>query len=80
MLGFKYFGHGLPDAGDWAAVGVAFLLEGAKPDQPDGGGELRLIEGRLQPADGIGFAGERGQAEDAFGERLDVRNARAAAA
>jgi hypothetical protein len=61
-------------------LAFAFLLERAEADQADGGGEFRLVQGGLQAADGIGLARKGGQLENVFGQGLDVRDARAAAA
>ncbi len=56
------------------------LLERAELHQPDGGGKLRLVERRLQPADRIGLAETTGIPQNLLGQLGDLRDARAAAA
>src|SRR5947209_10063787 len=53
----KELAEGILEAfGQRSLAGALPVLEGTEFDQTDGGGKLRLVEGRFEAADGIGFA------------------------
>lgn len=68
-LGFDAVGDG---------VFTFALLEGAKFDEADGGGEFGLIKGGFEAADGIGSRDRDRHLKDLLGEGGDLRDARAA--
>ena len=55
-------------------------MERTKFDEADGGGEFRLIQGRLQSRDGTGFAQTGRKLESPLGQLLNPRNSRATSA
>src|ERR1041385_1331067 len=68
------------DAAQATVAGPFPGLKRTEFDQPDRRRELRLVQRRLQPADGVGLAQRHRQAENLSGEILDPRNPRAATA
>src|SRR6185503_2581918 len=84
----RLFFHGPPEltdlapetAGHATATDPLFHLERAELDQANRGGELRLVERRLQPADRTGSADGHRQTENGLRKPFDLRNARTAAA
>src|SRR2546427_93425 len=81
-LSWDLFFHRAQELADFAleaaATGLFFDLKRAELHQANRGGELRLVESRLQPADGAGFADGHRQTENRLGQFFDLRNARGA--
>src|SRR5438067_1967068 len=78
LLPIKNIRESLLEAVPEKAAGPFLLLEGAELHEADGRGELRLVEGGLDAADGVGLAQRCGQLKYFFRELQDIRNPRAA--
>src|SRR5712664_2067500 len=80
-LASEYLSQCRADAISQGALGGALaLMEGAKFDQTNGGGEFGLIQGGFQTADGVGLADANRHAEHVFSQARDVWTARPPAA